>query len=129
MKYKKYKKKKYKRKSNRQRLPRIQKQDKIHYRNISLISRFISQHGKILSRKVNRVTLKQQRLLTIAIKQARILYLVPFQVFPQHISDENSKRKPKRNKPNRKRNKPNLQRNKTNLKRNKPNLKKKTNQI
>ena len=34
--------------------------------------------GKILSRRVNRLTLKQQRLITIAIKQARILSLLPF---------------------------------------------------
>ena len=45
---------------------------------MSLISRFISEQGKILSRRVNRVTLKQQRLITIAIKQARILSLLPF---------------------------------------------------
>ena len=34
--------------------------------------------GKILSRRVNRLSLKQQRLITIAIKQARILSLLPF---------------------------------------------------
>jgi len=45
---------------------------------MSLISRFISEQGKILSRRVNRLTLKQQRLITIAIKQARILSLLPF---------------------------------------------------
>ncbi|WKA03308.1 hypothetical protein VitviT2T_021425 [Vitis vinifera] len=44
----------------------------------SLISRFISEQGKILSRRVNRLTLKQQRLITIAIKQARILSSLPF---------------------------------------------------
>nr|YP_011001851.1 ribosomal protein S18 [[Bauhinia] glauca var. hupehana]WPN87556.1 ribosomal protein S18 [[Bauhinia] glauca var. hupehana] len=45
---------------------------------MSLITRFISEQGKILSRRVNRLTLKQQRLITIAIKQARILSLLPF---------------------------------------------------
>nr|AMC32520.1 ribosomal protein S18 [Oenothera nuttallii] len=64
--------------SFRRRLPPIQSGDRIDYRNISLISRFISQQGKILSRRVNRLTLKQQRLITIAIKQARILSLLPF---------------------------------------------------
>nr|AMM04638.1 ribosomal protein S18 [Monotropa hypopitys] len=57
----------------------IQSGDKIDYRNISLISRFISQQGKILSRRVSKLTLKQQRLITIAIKKARILSLLPFQ--------------------------------------------------
>nr|YP_010166023.1 ribosomal protein S18 [Melampyrum koreanum]YP_010541336.1 ribosomal protein S18 [Melampyrum setaceum]UBR43012.1 ribosomal protein S18 [Melampyrum roseum]UYG18366.1 ribosomal protein S18 [Melampyrum roseum var. japonicum]UYG18440.1 ribosomal protein S18 [Melampyrum roseum var. ovalifolium]UYG18588.1 ribosomal protein S18 [Melampyrum roseum var. nakaianum]QRV59974.1 ribosomal protein S18 [Melampyrum koreanum] len=60
------------------RLPPIESGDQIDYRNISLISRFISEQGKILSRRMNRLTLKQQRLITIAIKQARILSLLPF---------------------------------------------------
>ena len=64
--------------SFRRRLPPIGLGDRIDYRNMSLISRFISEQGKILSRRVNRLTLKQQRLITIAIKQARILSLLPF---------------------------------------------------
>nr|ATV98579.1 30S ribosomal protein S18 [Barringtonia edulis] len=64
--------------SFRRRLPPIQSGDRIDYRNMSLISRFISEQGKILSRRVNRLTLKQQRLITIAIKQARILSSLPF---------------------------------------------------
>nr|YP_009527483.1 30S ribosomal protein S18 [Aphyllon fasciculatum]AYC21269.1 30S ribosomal protein S18 [Aphyllon fasciculatum]AYC21303.1 30S ribosomal protein S18 [Aphyllon fasciculatum] len=64
--------------SFRRRLPPIQSGDRIDYKNISLISRFISEQGKILSRKMNKLTLKQQRLITIAIKQARILSLLPF---------------------------------------------------
>lgn len=64
--------------SFRRRLPPIESGDRIDYRNISLISRFISEQGKILSRRMNRLTLKQQRLITIAIKQARILSLLPF---------------------------------------------------
>nr|WBU14408.1 ribosomal protein S18 [Coleotrype natalensis] len=68
---------KYKR-SFRRRLHPIGSGDRIDYRNMSLISRFISEQGKILSRRVNRLTLKQQRLITISIKQARILSLLPF---------------------------------------------------
>ena len=64
--------------SFRRRLPPIQSGDRIDYRNMSLISRFISEQGKILSRRVNRLNLKQQRLITSAIKQARILSLLPF---------------------------------------------------
>nr|UTM09294.1 ribosomal protein S18 [Aeonium saundersii] len=64
--------------SLRRRLPPIQSGDRIDYRNMSLISRFISEQGKILSRRVNKLTLKQQRLITTAIKQARILSLLPF---------------------------------------------------
>lgn len=64
--------------SFRRRLPPIQSGDRIDYRNMSLISRFISEQGKILSRRVNKLTLKQQRLMTLAIKQARILSSLPF---------------------------------------------------
>nr|YP_009512205.1 ribosomal protein S18 [Stylosanthes hamata]YP_009512286.1 ribosomal protein S18 [Stylosanthes scabra]AXJ91652.1 ribosomal protein S18 [Stylosanthes hamata]AXJ91733.1 ribosomal protein S18 [Stylosanthes scabra]UXL84479.1 ribosomal protein S18 [Stylosanthes scabra] len=64
--------------SFRRRLPPIGSGDRIDYKNMSLISRFISEQGKILSRRVNRLTLKQQRLITIAIKQARILSSLPF---------------------------------------------------
>nr|YP_009300123.1 ribosomal protein S18 [Pelargonium transvaalense]YP_009300200.1 ribosomal protein S18 [Pelargonium transvaalense]AJC00038.1 ribosomal protein S18 [Pelargonium transvaalense]AJC00116.1 ribosomal protein S18 [Pelargonium transvaalense] len=70
-------------KSPRRRSSRIKPGDLIDYRNISLIGRFISQQGKILSRRVNRLTLKQQRRLTIAIKQARILSSLPF-----HATDQ-----------------------------------------
>nr|YP_009404892.1 ribosomal protein S18 [Lobelia lukwangulensis]ASA36877.1 ribosomal protein S18 [Lobelia lukwangulensis] len=64
--------------SFRRRLPPIQSGDRIDYRNMSLIGRFISEQGKILSRRVNKLTLKQQRLMTLAIKQARILSSLPF---------------------------------------------------
>ena len=62
----------------RRRLPPIQSGDRIDYKNMGLICRFISEQGKILSRRVNRLTLKQQRLITITIKQARILSSLPF---------------------------------------------------
>ena len=65
-------------KSFRRSLSPIQSGDRIDYKNMSLLSRFISQQGKILSRRVNRLTFKQQRLITIAIKKARILSLLPF---------------------------------------------------
>nr|YP_010831880.1 ribosomal protein S18 [Caragana brachypoda]WFG50937.1 ribosomal protein S18 [Caragana brachypoda] len=58
--------------------PTIQPGDRIDYKNISLLSRFTSHQGQILSRRVNKLTLKQQRLITIAIKQARILSSLPF---------------------------------------------------
>ncbi|KAK8472014.1 hypothetical protein PHAVU_002G090511 [Phaseolus vulgaris] len=64
--------------SFRRRLPPIQSGDRIDYKNMGLICRFISEQGKILSRRVNRLTLKQQRLITIAIKEARILSSLPF---------------------------------------------------
>ena len=64
--------------SFRRRLPPIGLGDQIDYRNMSLISQFISEQGKILSRWVNRLNLKQQRLITIATNQTRILSLLSF---------------------------------------------------
>nr|YP_010964706.1 ribosomal protein S18 [Hedysarum longigynophorum]WNM89361.1 ribosomal protein S18 [Hedysarum longigynophorum] len=64
--------------SFRRSLSPIQSGDRIDYKNMSLLYRLISHQGKILSRHVNRLTFKQQRLITIAIKQARILSLLPF---------------------------------------------------
>nr|YP_010565926.1 ribosomal protein S18 [Medicago rotata]UZC30524.1 ribosomal protein S18 [Medicago rotata] len=64
--------------SFRRSLSPIQSGDRIDYKNLSLLYGLVSDQGKILSRRVNRSTLKQQRLITIAIKQARILSLLPF---------------------------------------------------
>nr|YP_009668084.1 ribosomal protein S18 [Frullania nodulosa]YP_010865704.1 ribosomal protein S18 [Frullania muscicola]QCW58859.1 ribosomal protein S18 [Frullania nodulosa]BEG72876.1 ribosomal protein S18 [Frullania muscicola] len=66
------------RKSSRKRIPSIRSGEFIDYKNISLLRRFISEQGKILSRRTNRLTSKQQRLLTLAIKRARVLALLPF---------------------------------------------------
>nr|QHY00110.1 ribosomal protein S18 [Thuja sutchuenensis] len=64
--------------SFRKRLSPIQPGEQMDYKNTSLISRFISEQGKILSRRRNRLMLKKQRLIARAIKQARILSLIPF---------------------------------------------------
>ena len=40
----------------------------VDYRNMSLINQFISEQGKILFKWINRLTLKQQRLITLSIK-------------------------------------------------------------
>lgn len=66
------------RKSSRKRVPSIRSGEFIDYKNISLLRRFISEQGRILSRRTNRLTSKQQRLLTLAIKRARVLALLPF---------------------------------------------------
>nr|AND48309.1 ribosomal protein S18 [Eosphagnum rigescens] len=64
--------------SSRRRLPPIRSGEVIDYKNINLLRRFISEQGRILSRRMNRLTSKQQRLMTIAIKRARVLALLPF---------------------------------------------------
>ncbi|MCO5602535.1 hypothetical protein L7F22_056668 [Adiantum nelumboides] len=50
--------------------PSIHSNDIIDYKNTSLLHRFVSRRGKILSRRMNRLTSKQQRLVATAIKKS-----------------------------------------------------------
>jgi small subunit ribosomal protein S18 len=50
----------------------------IDYKNVGLLRKFISEQGKILPRRVNRLLSKQQRSMTKAIKAARLVALLPF---------------------------------------------------
>ena len=50
----------------------------IDYKDTDLLRRFISERGKILPRRVTGTSAKNQRKLTIAIKRARIMGLLPF---------------------------------------------------
>lgn len=50
----------------------------IDYKDIDLLRRFISERGKILPRRVTGTSAKNQRKLTVAIKRARIMGLLPF---------------------------------------------------
>nr|YP_009547405.1 ribosomal protein S18 [Hemionitis subcordata]AYW15061.1 ribosomal protein S18 [Hemionitis subcordata] len=64
--------------SSRRRSPSIRSDETVDYKNTSLLRRFVSEQGKILSRRMNRLTSKQQRLIATAVKRARILALLPF---------------------------------------------------
>ncbi|MFJ2719062.1 30S ribosomal protein S18 [Streptomyces sp. NPDC087437] len=50
----------------------------IDYKDTDLLRRFVSDRGKIRSRRVTRVTAQQQRLLARAIKNAREMALLPY---------------------------------------------------
>ena len=52
--------------------------DYIDYKDIELLKRYISEKGKILPRRVTGTCAKHQRTLTVAIKRARIMGLLPF---------------------------------------------------
>lgn len=62
----------------RNRLSPIKPGDPIEYNDVDLLRKFITERGKILPRRITGLTAKQQRDLTIAIKRARILALLPF---------------------------------------------------
>jgi small subunit ribosomal protein S18 len=51
---------------------------KIDYKDIRLLSRFISERGKIVPSRISAVSPKAQRQLAQAIKRARYLGLLPY---------------------------------------------------
>ncbi|MER7935929.1 MULTISPECIES: 30S ribosomal protein S18 [unclassified Streptomyces] len=50
----------------------------IDYKDTDLLRRFISDRGKIRSRRVTHVTAQQQRQLAAAVKTAREMALLPY---------------------------------------------------
>ena len=62
----------------KKRISPIEITQKIDYKEINLLKIFITEHGKILSRRATNLTVKQQKQLKKSIKRARILNLLPF---------------------------------------------------
>ena len=53
---------------------------KIDYKDVKLLSRYLSERGKIVPSRITAVSAKKQRELSRAIKRARNLALLPFVV-------------------------------------------------
>ena len=53
---------------------------KIDYKDVRLLSRFLSERGKIVPSRITAVSAKRQRELARAIKRARFLALLPYVV-------------------------------------------------
>src|SRR5262245_37798214 len=53
---------------------------KIDYKDAKLLSRFISERGKIVPSRITAVSAKKQRELATAIKRARFLAILPYVV-------------------------------------------------
>ncbi len=49
----------------------------IDYKNFEVLKRFITDRGKIIPRRISGATQAQQRKITLAIKRARFLSLIP----------------------------------------------------
>jgi small subunit ribosomal protein S18 len=62
----------------RKRVSPVKLDQHINYKDINLLKNFITEHGKILSRRSTNLTVKQQKELKKAIKRARFLSLLPF---------------------------------------------------
>lgn len=52
----------------------------IDYKDVDILKKFLNPNGKIMSHKRTGITSKNQRALSIAIKRARFLGLLPFVV-------------------------------------------------
>jgi small subunit ribosomal protein S18 len=51
---------------------------KIDHKDVRLLSRFLSERGKIVPARITSVSAKKQRELAVAIKRARFLALLPY---------------------------------------------------
>lgn len=54
------------------------KVESIDYKDVAKLRRFVSERAKILPRRITGTCAKHQRQLTIAIKRARHIALIPF---------------------------------------------------
>nr|BBK20533.1 ribosomal protein S18 [Cryptomonas sp. SAG 977-2f] len=62
----------------RHRVSPLRTNEIIDYKDVELLSKFLTEQGKILPRRVTGLTTKQQSRLTKAVKKARIIALLPF---------------------------------------------------
>nr|YP_011005617.1 30S ribosomal protein S18 [Cutleria multifida]WAM62621.1 30S ribosomal protein S18 [Cutleria multifida] len=57
---------------------KLKPNETIDYKQVDILLSFLTEHGKIKSRRSTNLTLKQQRQLSKSIKRARFLHLLPF---------------------------------------------------
>ncbi|MTV48924.1 30S ribosomal protein S18 [Heliobacillus mobilis] len=58
----------------------VDKIEKVEYKEVGKLRKYITERGKILPRRVSGCCAKHQRQLTLAIKRARHVALLPFTV-------------------------------------------------
>ena len=56
----------------------VDKVDSIDYKDVARLHRFVSERGKILPRRVTGTCARHQRAMTVAIKRARHIALMPY---------------------------------------------------
>ena len=54
------------------------KDNVIDYKDVNKLKRYVSERGKILPRRITGTCAKHQRALTVAVKRARQIALLPF---------------------------------------------------
>ncbi len=58
----------------------IDKATQIDYKDVPRLRRFITERGKVLPRRMTGTCAQHQRMLSMAIKRARILALLPYSI-------------------------------------------------
>ncbi len=56
----------------------VEKQTAINYKDIGRLRKYVSERGKIVPRRISGTCAKHQRMLTVAIKRARIIAFLPY---------------------------------------------------
>ena len=64
--------------NNRELIKLNAENESLNYKDVSVLSNFISEQGKILPRRITGLKSKQQKKISKLIKQARIAALLPF---------------------------------------------------
>ena len=52
----------------------------LYYKDVALLKKYVSERGKILPRRITGNCAKHQRALTVAVKRARHIALLPYTV-------------------------------------------------
>lgn len=50
----------------------------INYKDVGRLKKYVSERGKILPRRISGNCARHQRLLTVAVKRARVIAFLPF---------------------------------------------------
>jgi len=56
------------------------KNNEIDYKDVNKLKRYVSERGKILPRRITGTCAKHQRTLTVAVKRARHVALMPYSI-------------------------------------------------
>jgi small subunit ribosomal protein S18 len=58
----------------------VDKIERVDYKDVSRLRRYLTERGKIIPKRISGNCARHQRQLTLAIKRARIVALLPFTV-------------------------------------------------
>ena len=56
----------------------VDKAEAIDYKDVAKLKKYVTERGKILPRRISGNCAKHQRALTVAIKRARVMALLPY---------------------------------------------------